>query len=245
MRLHNIIIILLILGVLFAPSISFSQTEDSSKVKMNRVSIQTGLFHYFFDNAPILNVNYLRPKNNSFDPFRGLLFNSTGIKYSHKINRKNSISIEVNSFRNTYSKHSIEFPKTDTYNSPKAKVYERRFVTLNVSYSRIKKFTNTVNFIYGGGVNYRHGTESIIVNKGYIGIHLEGSRKNDFGLNAFTGIDYTPIPWLTLYSKIDFLGLVYLHDKENIERLGNYSNMPDHYPSRFDLSLRFGIGVNF
>ena len=246
MKTFNQIVIILVLGVFFAPSTLFSQIRDSSKIKKNRISIQTGLFHYFFDKAPILNINHretlLGPRKG---PFNQLLINSVGLTYLRKFNKNESLSLDLMYFDQVYYKHIVEFPYTSTYNLPESKVYDRRFTTLNVNYSRIKKITNTVDFIYGGGINYRHGSESIIVVKMGHGIHLEASFKNDFGLNTFAGIDYTPIPWLTLYSKIDFMGLVYLHDKKNIERLGNYSSMPNHYPSRFDLSLRFGIGVNF
>jgi len=245
MRKFKKIIILLILGVFFTPSFSICQIPDSSKVKMNRVSIQTGLFHYFFDKAPILNVNYRNGNSSLSHPLKGLFFSSIGIEYSRKINYHNSFSVNFMSFRNSYGKHIEEFPDDYQFDPPKALVLDRWFVTINISYNRTKNISSKIDFIYGGGLNYRNGVESILVNKGWFDLLTESTMKNDFGLNVFTGIDYTPTPWLTLYSKIDFLGLVYLHDKENIEKLRNYPNMPDHYPSRFDLSLRFGIGVNF
>lgn len=246
MRIHNKIIILIILGVLFAPSISFCQIRDSSKVKMNRVSIQTGLFHYFFDKAPILNVNYREGPSGPRDGlFNQLFINSIGLQYFRKVNSKNAISIEANLFNTFYHKHVDIFPDEYQYEPPEALVLRRDFFSLNVNYIRIERLNSKAQFNFGGGVNYRHGSESILVNKGWFDLLTQGTNKRDFGLNAFAGIDYTPISWLTFYSKIDFMGLVYLHDKENIEKLRNYPNMPDHYPSRFDLSLRFGIGVNF
>jgi len=239
-------IIILILGVFFTPSISFCQIPDTLKEKMNRVSIQTGLFHYFFDKAPILNINYREgPAGPREGLFNQLFINSFGLQYFRKINTKNAVSIEANLFNTFYHKHVDIFPDDYQFDPPEALVLRRDFFSINVNYIRIEKVKPKVKFNFGGGVNYRHGSESILVNKGWFDLLTQGTNKRDFGLNAFAGIDFNPTPWLTLYSKIDFLGLVYLYDKENIEKLRNYPNMPDHYPSRFDLSLRFGIGVNF
>lgn len=236
---------MLIPGVFFAPSISFCQVSDSSKLKMNRVSIETGPFHYFFDNAPILNVNYQYNKHSLSNPFKGLFLGSIGIKYKRRINIESALSFEMISFRNNYKKHIEHFPDGDFFNPPKPLVFQRLFTTITINYIRIARISQNLDLNFGAGLNFRNGYERILVNKNGFSNHSEGSVKNDLGLNAFGGIDYTPIPWFTFYSKIDFMGLVYLNDKENIERLGNYSKMPDYYPSRFDLSLRFGIGVNF
>ena len=51
----------------------------------NRLAIQTGLFHYFFDKTPVLNTNYLDKQRK---PFSGLFYNSLGIQYQRKINKK-------------------------------------------------------------------------------------------------------------------------------------------------------------
>jgi hypothetical protein len=64
-----------------------------------------------------------------------------------------------------------------------------------------------------------------------------------------TGIEYTPIKWITLFTNFDFLGIAYLGAEDVY---GN--NAADFYkvkfdlkniPSRYDLSWRFGIGINF
>lgn len=245
MRLHNKIIILLILGVLFAPRILFCQIPDSTNKKMNRISIQTGLFHYFFDNAPVLNVNHQHSKSTVQNPFKGLLISSLGMSYRRKINCEHSFSIELMSFRNLYDKHTYVYGDGDFFDPPEALVFQRNFLSTKINYSRLWEINNRINLSSGGGINYRYGSETLIVNKGWFDLLLESTNKRDIGLNIFAGIDFTPFEWLTFYSEIDFLGLVYLNDKENIKKLRKYPNVPDHYPSRFDLSLRFGIGVNF
>lgn len=246
MKTAQIIIITITLGA-NAPSVLYGQkpTIDSTKEKMNRISVQMGLFHYFFDNAPILNVNHReyngKPRSGLFNQ---LLISSYGLQYDRKINKKNSLSVEAMIFANSYWGNRSSFP-IYSYSTPRSRVADRIFTTININYSRILKLSKQFDFIFGGGVNYRNGYEGIIVLRTQSEYLIEGTLKNDFGLNAFIGIDYTPWKWLSIFTKIDFMGLVYLHDKENIKELRSYGNMPNYYPSRFDLSWRFGVGINF
>ncbi len=237
-------ILIILLGLFFTPSVLFSQITDTSKIKMNRISLQTGLFHYFFDGAPILNINHREfagePRQGIFSQ---LFINSIGLQYNRKINNKNALSVEFMSFWNRYYIHSDSL---SNYFLDEAIVFGRFFSTVNISYSRIQNLSTKFDLIYGGGVNYRNGRETILLGRSWIELQLISSSKNDFGLNAFAGIDYTPLKWLTLYTRIDFMTLVYINDKEAIKRFKeNYNNVPSHFPSRYDLSLRFGIGVNF
>lgn len=224
--------ILLILGTIF-PSILFSQSN-------NRLSIQTGLFHSFFDESPILNTNY---RNEVAKPFNGLFYNSLGLQYMRKLNTKSTLSIE---YMNYYEGYENIFP-----NLLKNTVFSRSYNTFNITYERnlpFSKFTLT----YGGGLNYRQGMESIVVNYGlysftnntYHELLLETRILNDIGLNLRAGIEYTPLPWLTLFTKFDLIGFLYLNSKQAIEEIQqdyNYKN----YPHRLDLSWRFGLGFNF
>lgn len=245
MRIIQIFIFFTVLGGIHSPSTVLAQQMDTMNFKMNRISFQTGLFHYFFDKAPILNINYLYPESTLNNPFRGFFISSIGIQYKRRLNKKSALSLEYLSFRNSYTKHLDDFESGDFFNLPPPLVYQRLFSTVTINYLRIQKISSKIDFTYGIGINYRNGVETIIISKGVFDLHLESSRKNDLGINTFVSIDYTPIPWLTLYSKFDFLGLFYLHDKKSVERFKSYSKMPNYYPSRFDLSFRLGIGVNF
>lgn len=245
-------LIIFTLGVVlvFTPSVLRCQTTEIDNLKMNRICIQTGLFHYFFDNSPILNINYRKfggkPRPGVFSQ---LLINSIGIQFNRIINKKSSLSFEIMGFSNTYWKHSQTYPLI------KALTLYRTFATFNVNYSRIKNISKKFDFIYGGGINYRHGYESIIVARHPIAfwqgewvyeILADGSYKRDFGLNSFVGIDYSPLKWLTLYTKVDFMTLVYINDKKAIKKFREYYNhVPSHFPSRYDLSFRLGLGFNF
>jgi hypothetical protein len=57
-------------------------------------------------------------------------------------------------------------------------------------------------------------------------------------------LGYSPKKWLTLYSNIDLLSFVNINDKAMAKELKEVYNSPQ-YPTRFDLSLKFGIGFNF
>ncbi|MEX1191695.1 MAG: hypothetical protein WED10_12485 [Brumimicrobium sp.] len=231
--------ILFMLGVLCTSGFALGQSK-------NRITAQTGLFHYFFDDAPILNVNYQHEK--SEEVFKGLLINSLGLKYSRFLDKKNFLSTEFNMFYESYRKHYKTYPLKEPM------VGERGFSTYNVSYGRILRLNNQFNMVYGAGLNYRRGTESIIISSYPFGVSPSGEFvmehylttvvRNDIGINAFGGIEYTPLKWLTLSTKIDLLGFVYIHDKENTRKMKEVYDSPQ-YPSRLDLSFNLGLGFNF
>lgn len=220
----------IVLGA-FAPSTIFSQN--------NRVSIHSGLFHSFFDGSPILNTNYLNKGNK---PFNGLFYNSLGIQYERKLNSKSSLSFEYNYYYEIYENIYPNF-LTNT-------VFKRENNSFNLNYNRILSINNWLDIKYGGGLNYRHGRESVVVGYyefPYLGGHeilVEPRLQNDLGVNIRGGIDYHPLPWLTLFSNFDLIGFVYLDDKKAINRIQDAYDY-NKYPHRFDLSWRFGMGFNF
>lgn len=229
---------LIILGVLCTPSIFLAQTKNS-------ISFQTGLFHYSFDKSPIMNINYPTKYNNQ-DVFNGLFLNSIGIEYTRQINDKSCILINFFSFRQNYSKYFKN-------SMPKPVIGWRYFSTIGLNYSRKIRILEKINFNYGCGINFRYGEEAVIISRFIIGefngqpvyeLLIENIRRNDIGINSFIGIEYSPLKGITLFSKIDFLGFVYINDKEQKDDMKNVYNSPQ-YPSRFDLSLKLGIGFNF
>ena len=217
-------ILLMILGILI-PSIIFCQK--------NRISIYTGLFHEYFDGSPMLNVNY-HSEERGF--LKDRLYNSYGIEYLRKFNPKSQISIGVSGivqgWRYMYSNNITNV------------ISLRKFFTVNVNYERILPLFNKINFTYGGGINYRRGVESVLVWYYYSEASSVSRGLNDFGLNVRTGIEYTPLKWLTLYTKFNFIGFVYFDHRETIKDLQDVYGYKK-YPHPFDLSWRFGIGFNF
>ncbi len=240
-----ITILFLTLGVT-APSVIFSQNG-------NRISLQAGLFHSFFDGSAVINPIPTNPtkriKNFKIlsNLLQGILNDSRGINYQRKINEKSAISIEYMTLNAGY-----DFRQVVNNNTVNPVIAGRNLKYVNLSYSRIIQLSEKFDFLFGGGFNYLWGYERLYhytSNGGWGEPKFYGYYRNDIGINARTGIEYTPIKRITLFTNFDFLGIAYL-GAEDVD--GN--NASDFYkvkfdlkniPSRYDLSWRFGIGFNF
>lgn len=223
-----VISIIILIGTCFPINI-YAQNK-------NRIFIQTGLFHHFFDKSPILNVNYMSKARGIFG---GLFYNSLGLEYSRKINSFNSISLEYMYF---YEYYWNVHP-----NLLKNVISDRNYNTFNINYERKLPLSNQLDITLSSGLIYRQGKEVVVVNYGYSSFYesLNHVRMlNDIGLNLRAGIEYSPLKWLTLSTKFDLIGLVYMHDKKSIRDLKEHYEYKK-YPHRFDVSWRFGIGFNF
>lgn len=223
---------LILLWALIAPSIVFCQPKNS-------ISVQTGLMHCFFDGSPLMNTKY---PSKEIKPFNGVLINSVGLSYQRKLNSKSALSLDFMHFFEGY---------TETYRElKKNQVSDRLFNTVTINYNRIINKNDKFSFVFGGGLNYRFGQENVVVNYGYFPFLdlyeplIEVTNRSDFGINILGGIEYCPLNWFTLSSKIDFLGFVYMADKQAYQKLKNVYGM-NNYPNRFDLSLKIGVGFNF
>lgn len=228
--MKKILILIIILGTL-VPSIIFCQK--------NRLSIYTGLFHEYFDGSPMLNINNHSDKSGFL---KDRLYNSYGIIYQREINSKSFLSATSNILNREWS-YVFSQHLTNV-------ISNRNYISFNINYGRKLPFSEKFNFTYGGGIDYRIGNESIAIWYHYFPtvdgfeMHYLSRRLNDIGLNLRTGLEFTPIKWLTLYTKFNFLGFIFLKDKESIRVLQNGWGF-EKYPYRFDLSWRFGIGINF
>lgn len=213
----------------------------------NRISIQTGLFHSFFDQTPIVNTTRNLGKRYLRNLFGGTLIDSKGIQYQRLLNDRSSISAEY-----MFLNAGVAFSKKLTQEIDPM-VMARNIKTVNITYMRKLNIANQLCFVYGGGLNYRWGHESIYLYTNFAGWGYEsritGYYRNDWGLNVRTGIEYSPLKWLTLYTNFDFLGIVYLQAKD-LDGNYAYDYFKNKYgrtniPSRYDLSWNFGIGFNF
>ena len=109
------------------------------------------------------------------------------------------------------------------------------------------------DFTYGGGLNYRVGNESVVVDyiphndadQVYYNPVMKSRKLNDVGINMRIGMEYAMAKYLTIFSKVDLIGFVYVSDKSVIQDIQQQDQMSNNYPRRFDLSWRFGIGFNF
>lgn len=231
--MKKLFLIILVLGAI-APNTTLCQSNNS-------IMLQSGLFHNFFDGSPMMNTKYA---NEELGVFNGQLYNSVGLLYARRLNSKNSISFGYLYYSEYYWN---VYP-----NLLKNVVTKRNYNTFNVTYERNLFFNQSFSLTYGSGINYRNGSESVVVNYGYIPSLnsyeslLEVREINDIGINLRTGFEYSPLKWLTLYTKLDLIGFAYLNDKKAIERLQDPNSYNyKEYPHRFDLSWNFGIGFNF
>lgn|GEM_PF-3720969 len=128
---------LILFGMFFTPVVILAQQK-------NRLTLQTGLFHSYFDGSPLMNTNF---PNNAKPPFTGLLINSVGIQYKRTINNKNAICVDFDSFHESYDKHFSTYPTQEPV------VGSRSWVTVRINYCRAHSLTDHFDFVYGGGVN--------------------------------------------------------------------------------------------
>jgi len=106
----RITVITILILCVCTPSIIFGQNK-------NRISLQSGLFHAFFDGTPIVNSE---PINQSkriqtrailSNVFHGVLNDSRGISYQRVLNKKSALSIEYMFFNAGYLNHLPFAPK--------------------------------------------------------------------------------------------------------------------------------------
>ena len=205
----------------------------------NRISIQTGLFHSFFDGTPMMNINH----RNKYEPFRKLLYSSFGGQFRRQLNTRNAVMLE-------YMYHNRRY--LNVIPELKNGVAEINYNTINATYERNLPMSR-FDFTYGGGLNYRMGNESVVAdyleyynyaNQVYYEPVMKRRKLNDVGINLRVGMEYALARYLTIFSKIDLIGFVYVSDKSAIHDMQQQDQM-NIYPRRFDLSWRFGIGFNF
>jgi hypothetical protein len=239
--MRKIIIISVLLGV-YTPS-------NSLFAQKNRISLQQGMFNYFFDeDIPLYNkektTNFLNNWKYPPDHFGGHFNDYLGIQYKRTINQKSSVSIEYMHFSGVYQPLYINWTS-----GPRIKNEYRK--KINISYYRTMQIKNKWDFNYGVGVNTQWGQDRWYIMSTWNGLepHYMYYKRNDFGLNVRTGFDYSPIKQITIFSYVDFHGSVFLsYQSDGSEYLyGNFFEVHGDKikPSAYNLSFNIGIGYNF
>lgn len=221
----------MIVALLISNTVSAQQFRHS-------IALQTGLFHYFWEGSPILNTNY--PTHSKLNIFNGMFMNSYGINYTFCINEKSNVSVEFASFYQDYMKYANTFEDHPG-------ILTRDFKTLGLSYTREHELSERFSWLYGSGIDYRWGNEAVILYRGMISpgfyeLIVDVIQRKDLGLNAFTGVNFKISPRFYCYSKLDLLGFVYFGDQQQKQKFQDVYKAPQ-FPTRFDLSLKFGIGI--
>ncbi len=237
-------ILLITLGV-SAPNVLFSQEN-------NRISLQTGLFHCFFDGSAIINSQPTNQGKRIYNYkilsnlLNGVVNDSRGINYQRKINNLSNISLEYMNFATDYYfTENIDW-------RVKPIVAWRNIKFLNMTYSRVFPLNNSIKMTYGAGINYIWGREVLYHYTTFFGSGeplFYSYYRNDIGANFRLGVEYSPKPWLTLFSNFDYIGIAYLgaKDIDGIKVGDYYQNTYNlkNIPSKSDISWRFGVGFNF
>lgn len=258
--IKKIFIILLLQGAIAPCESLFAQKEDGflqspffQKVFNgdNRFSIQTGLFHQFFDGSPVVNPERMH-ENRTFlkDPLSvwGARINdSWGWDLRRKINEKSAIGLEYMIYRASYIGLFTEWSGPPRTGGRWRKKY-------SLTYFRLIPLNEKIEFNVGLGVTYQWGRDGYNLSPPpypddfYDKYFFVGERK-DFGLNVKSNFEYTPIKQLTLSIGVDWTWSVFSENKDYRGINTNDFFVEEYgitkFPSKNNLSFNLSAGFNF
>ncbi len=218
----------------------------------NRISLQAGVFHQFFDNSVMM---YKAPINDGagidgINLFRnllgGMLIDSRGVQYERKVTEKSYLSVSYMALDAGFAIDIVYSPEEIPV------IFSKNIRFVNLNYTRKKAITEKVKWSYGAGINYWWGNETFYhyTNLGGIGEpRLRGFNRSDFGPNVRLGIEYSLKKWLSLYSNLDYTHILYLGavngKGENAEEIFSSEFGLTNVPSRHKITFQLGVGWNF
>ncbi len=225
----------LIIALFLQCSMSY-QLQAQSK---NQLSIETGLFHRFLDGGPLMNVGQYRTLSNN------IFLESYGLQYQRKLNTSQFLAFSLSG----YSNYCVWLNEKDS----KLMVSSRKFATLGGTFSHSKSLSKKIDLMYGGGINFRMMIYSL---DGYSPVPPIINVENYFdgtlcqmGTHGQISFNYYPLTWLTLYTQLNATGYLF---SNNVGFTWSTQAFDDftyknrfNFSSRIDLSLRFGVGINF
>lgn len=211
--------------IIFGSSLICAQFKSS-------VSIQSGLVHSYFDNTPLVNLNYTSKDQGIF---HGVHLGSVGLDYNFQINPKNALSVEFNRLYKTYHGNWYDHKLGD--------VSGRDLRTFYLKYQRNHSISAKTNLNFGIGLSYRIGDINMFTVNGtnpsdYIARYVE----DNYALNTFVGLSHPLNKRFSIFYKLDLRSIVYY---VNREELNEYPQFHPNYPNRFDLSLKLGLSFHF
>lgn len=204
----------------------------------NRISFQTGLFHYFFDDSRLMNIGKYTWNKPS-------IFNSSfSVNYQHQLPTKRYVNFEIMNYRNGYA-----YPTSDP---DLVRGDYRSIAELNVCFLTPKSLKPKLNFCYGAGPSMRlsfYYQDTISISQGFIDNISNEFNQFSMGANGRMSLEYSPMKWVTLFTQIQLAAYVYVRNvsvyTNKIQFEPYFKPTQFNVPSRFDLSLRFGLGINF
>jgi hypothetical protein len=217
--------------------------QSTTFAQRNSLRLQSGLVHCSFDGTPMLNRQGENHSENQF------LYASFGVgyqrKFANQIKMQTDLSVYGHSFKTV---DGMQIFNGHSY--PIYSLMAKSFSDLQFCFLKTIPVSKAVSFQYGLGPTARlayyvyYPPEAIPSCFGPDAIN-----SLDIGANVRAEIAYTPVKWLTVFSQVNLVGLAYRFqspfEADLKHLLLNSRPLQLNFPSRFDLSLRFGVGINF
>lgn len=209
----------------------------------NSLRFQSGLVHCSFDDIPLFNL-----KNANYDESQ-FLNASFGVQYQRIL--KNQIKLQTDFLWYAHTFKTVD--RVILFDNQPRNIYETKskfYTDLQFCFLKSTPLHKTMAFNYGLGpvlrfASYTYYEPQVIPS--CFGPPTTNSL--DVGINARAEIAYSPVKWLIIFSQLNFIGFMYRFDNPFGSKpeplILNDSPLQLNFPSRFDLSLRFGVGINF
>ncbi|MEY5001051.1 MAG: hypothetical protein RLZZ211_1087 [Bacteroidota bacterium] len=217
--------------------------QSTTFAQQNSLRLQSGLVHCSFDGTPMFNM---KGENHSENQF---LYASFGLgyqrKFANQIKMQTDLSVYGHSFQ-TVDRMQI----FDDHTYPIYSFMAKSFSDLQFCFLKTIPVSKAVSFQYGLGPTLRwayYDYSPPVSIPSCLGPDAINSL--DIGANVRAEIAYTPVKWLTVFSQVNLVGFAYRFqspfEADLQYLLLNSRPLQLNFPSRFDLSLRVGVGINF
>jgi hypothetical protein len=218
----------------------------------NSFRYQTGLAHCFFDGTPVVNGKDWY----EFDETK-YLNKSYGFQFQRILDNGTRLQIDMLSYNHQYGTFNFEkLPATpDSILYPMLTFFSRKYFDIQFCFLRNKSINRSFSYQFGIGPTFRFATyqytppATVQPGPGPIILNYPSTiHPFDIGANTRAEISYSPVKWLTLFSQVNLVGLFFRFEDPFFESSPLFkANKPLqlNFPSRFDLSLRVGVGINF
>ena len=226
--------------------------QSTTFAQRNSFRYQTGLAHCFFDGTPIVNS-----ANKVIFGESQYLNRSNGFQYQRILDNSSRLQIDILSYNHFYRTYNFEnLPALpDSILFPMLTFTARKYVDYQFCFLRHKPINKTLAFQYGIGPAFRYATYKyappLTVEPGpgpVVSNYTSSIYPFDIGANVRGEMTYTPVKWLTFFTQVNLVGLFFRFENPffltTVPLIPASKPLQMNFPSRFDLSLRFGVGIN-
>lgn len=253
MNLLHLIKPILIFSCLFTAVNGFTQKQFHQSLE-----ISSGLFNYHFDDTPILNLNYrglkypTNKKGRRYvgDTFKGLFYNSIGVRYVHRKSNNLEWSVGANALMEEYRGALLKY----YYSEGERTHFRRERYLFEFLMLRRKELSDKWTLKYGGGASLRLGRNLIVLYYNVWGYTEDGipfgdfivggAKYRDIGVLLHTEMSYQIIPRLNFNIYIQNRFFPLRTDFGAIKELKETYEIKN-VPEILDLSFNLGLSYNF